>query len=213
MKGKVTQVDKKNEERDFYQTPYCLTKGLWDMLEGMSWGTVLEPAAGKGAITRVLYQHGVRNITASDKYDDSCGPVKDFLADKFDRVDTVVTNPPFKLFDEFVERAFQVARKRVMMLGPINYVYAQSRTKLFDEFGKDGFRLTDVITFNRKVTCEKTVREDWQFKTGAQCVAWYVWQKDAGHLDAMFHCYDVAKFLINKRRGKNVLNQKTSNTL
>ena len=89
--------------RDFYPTPAwvvdCLAKHL--ALSGMR---VWEPACGDGRMARTLRKHGAC-VIASDLY--SSSRIIDFLGNHPTPLcDAIITNPPFSLAMEFVQRAF-----------------------------------------------------------------------------------------------------------
>jgi len=100
---------------DFYPTePYYPKKLL--QLERID-GTVLEPAAGDGAMVNVLKAAGL-DVTGQDYKDYGGGfPLVDFMFfDEKGTYDNVITNPPFSLFTEFASKALGVARKKVALI-------------------------------------------------------------------------------------------------
>src|SRR5262245_26464112 len=79
--------------------------------------TCLEPACGAGHMARVLRDY-FREVACSDAYTYGFGLQRDFtlhpwVADSFD---WVITNPPFRLAEQFVLRAMPVARVGVAVL-------------------------------------------------------------------------------------------------
>jgi hypothetical protein len=90
----------------------------------------------------------------------------------------IITNPPFDLATEFVMRAFDVAKWKIAMLLPLQYVAAQNRTKLFDD-PPGGWKLAAIYPyatkpkFTRPDGTEKAMCRMW----GSGEVAWYVWRK------------------------------------
>ncbi len=93
---------------DLYETPpqamQALLNSTW--LPDVIW----EPACGPGAIVRALEDAG-HNVIASDLVDYEWGHQArcDFLMERESRADTIVTNPPFKLAEEFAEHAKSLA--------------------------------------------------------------------------------------------------------
>ena len=77
----------------------------------------LEPACGAGHMAKVLKEY-FGEVRCADAFHYGYGPVRDFLTipDEANAVDWVITNPPFRLAEEFVSRAFHVARKGVAIL-------------------------------------------------------------------------------------------------
>jgi hypothetical protein len=106
---------------DFYETPYSVTEKLLDAVTDLDLGTLLEPAAGQGAIVRVLKDRGHASVTS---YDLSHGV--DFL-NETQTFDTVLTNPPFSLAKEFIDTAQRVAQKHIFLLLPLSYLHGKQR--------------------------------------------------------------------------------------
>ena len=77
----------------------------------------LEPACGAGHMAKVLKEY-FGEVRCSDAYDYRYGAIKDFLAAPYeaDAVDWVITNPPFRLAEDFVLRGLIVARAGVAIL-------------------------------------------------------------------------------------------------
>ena len=92
---------------DFYQTPYSMTSQILDhvIYIGDSPETILEPAAGSGAILKVLKERFPKTkLYASDINRQVCN--FDFLTHDFKKeFDWIITNPPYSLADEFVKKA------------------------------------------------------------------------------------------------------------
>lgn len=156
---------------DFYQTPYSMTEGLLDKI-GHPYATrlsrVLEPAAGDGAILRVLHGRGV-DASGYDLMRDGL----DFL-EETGKADWIITNPPFSISLQFIQKCKQVARKGFWLLMPIEYLHGQERyEKVYN--ARDGYPLKKVYVFTRRAMLSDTVREDGLYATGMVTWAWYGW--------------------------------------
>ena len=95
---------------ELYETPACATEALLRVERLDHW--VWEPCAGRGAIATVLRDHGYA-VVASDliRYDGfDLHFTADFLAQTKAPTDcmSVVTNPPFRLINEFIAHAADV---------------------------------------------------------------------------------------------------------
>jgi hypothetical protein len=102
---------------DLYETPACAVHALL-AVEPVPL-TVWEPACGPGAIVSILRASG-RAVVATDLVAWGCPDSEsgvDFLMEcnAPDGVPAIVTNPPFKLADEFAAHALLV---RVWMFAP-----------------------------------------------------------------------------------------------
>lgn len=161
----------KRKASDFYETPYSLTRLLLrnEKLPGL----ILEPAAGGGAITRVLVEFGYQFIQ-NDINDSPTG--YDYLKDYvFWKCDTMITNPPFSLAEEFISQAKRFTRKKIIMLLPLSYLHGVERFKKI--FSDKNFPLKRVYVFTRYPMLGEPLRDDGKVNTGMMVYAWYVWEK------------------------------------
>jgi len=152
------------KKSDFYETPYSLTRLLLN--EERLVGTILEPACGKGAITRVLQEKKYR----FKSYDVE----EDFLKESR-KFSTIITNPPYSLAYEFVLKAKIVATMKVILLLPLSYLHGKKR---YDNIYNDlKFPLSKVYVFTRYPLLGEKLRRDGKHNTGMMVYAWFVWDK------------------------------------
>ena len=154
-------------EHDFYPTPDYVTQALLDR-EKFS-PIVWEPACGDGAMSKVLEKNGYY-VTSTDLIDRGYGinPV-DFLTDNLDmgRNTSIITNPPFSLAQEFVERALSLTDSKIAMFGKLSFLEGKSRREMFNRVP-----LSKVWVFSQRV---KLTREGKSYKNGGMIAfAWYV---------------------------------------
>ena len=170
-KGKnfsCNNVSGKRNKNDFYETPYSMTKHLLEQVQFDKSLSVLEPAAGNGAITKILSQYwSVYNIT---QYDIE----KDFLTET-NQFDYIITNPPFSIASEFILKAKQVATNKIAMLLPLNYLHGKNR---FASIWQDKeFPLASVNVFVSYAMLGLPLRDDGKITSGMITYAWFVWDK------------------------------------
>ena len=166
MKGKnfsANNVSGKRKESDFYETPYSLTRLFLEANNII--GTVLEPACGNGAIVKVLREFGVE----PKAYDKDV----DFLTET-STYDWIVTNPPFSLAMEFINKAKQVSNNFAFLL-PLSYLHGKQR--LDGVYSDKIFPLSSVFVFSRYPMLGDPLREDGKHRTGMMVYAWFVWRK------------------------------------
>lgn len=100
---------------DDYPTPPWATRALCEWLEArghaLQLDTVREPAANRGHMVRPLAEFFGR-VEASDVHDYGAGyPIRDYLEMlPPDPVDWTITNPPFRLAEQFVQRMLETSR-------------------------------------------------------------------------------------------------------
>lgn len=106
-------------DHDFYETPSWMVSAMLRRIPIS--GPVLEPCAGRLAISRVLQASGL-TVTSNEPYQDVEGlssrldATKPERWAKWRRFDWVVTNPPFNLANQIVPLALSHARLGVAMV-------------------------------------------------------------------------------------------------
>jgi hypothetical protein len=111
--------------------------------------TVLEPACGeKLAIVNVLLEiFKSKNIFAYDK----CASgvcLKDFLLEK-EIFDYIITNPPYSLWDQFINQAKKITKIKFAFLGRLEFLTGLKRFET-NLYNSNEFILTKVYIFIRK---------------------------------------------------------------
>lgn len=154
-------------EGDFYSTPKSLVWAAADIIESsFDKGTpILEPCHGEGAISGELRKMGY-NVVDNDLYRGGC----DYLTTPF-QLTQIITNPPFSLWDSFVDKAKKEADV-LMCIGRLNYLGTHSRNVSGVWSG-----LKAIYCFDRYVDYRTEFREDGLFHVGAMATAWFLWLK------------------------------------
>ena len=127
-------VDGVREKDDFYPTPPDLTLALLSV-ESFD-GGVWEPACGDGAISREIESAGTP-VVSTDLVDRGYGESRrDFLFETNmpPCAAHIVTNPPFKLGEQFWERACTLAPGKVAFLCRLTWLESMKRADLFSRF-------------------------------------------------------------------------------
>lgn len=158
---------------DLYETPEPAVEALLrvEKLPKIVW----EPACGPGAIVRVLRNHG-HEVYATDLVDYGCPDSTarvDFLMESGMpyAIDTIVTNPPFKLANQFVAHALTLV-PRVVMLLRLAFLESQARSAILD-----GGMLARVHVFRNRLPMMH--RSGWRGPQAGSsvCFAWFVWDR------------------------------------
>jgi len=162
----------KRKESDYYATPHELTRRFLDKWNIDKSFLILEPCCGQAnAIVRVLQEKGFTNISSHDLNVDGV----DFLKYN-EKVDYLITNPPYSLAYEFIKKAKEVTDKQFAMLLPLSYLHGKKR---YDDIWLDKkFPLKEVILFTRYPMLGYELREDGKLNTGMMVYAFYVWDKN-----------------------------------
>ena len=169
------RVEAKDSLDDFPTPPWATRALIEHVIEQAGEAkhlTCLEPACGRGHMARPLAEYFAR-VHASDVHPYGFGDVADFttgmhVADAFD---WIITNPPFRLAEEFFRMAMPIARRGVAML---------TRTVFLESVGRHDRMFaphppSKVAQFSERVPMVKG-RLDRKAST-ATGYAWLVWEK------------------------------------
>ena len=162
---------KSRESEDFYATDPKAVDMLCD-LERFS-PVVFEPACGQGHIAEALKEHGY-SVTCMDIVDRGYAGCKigDFLKCKLSNIDAdIVTNPPYKLAQEFVEKSMETVGDghKVAMFLKLTFLETAKRRELFKKYPPK-----TVYVASQRIACWPNGRPTSQSMV---CYAWFVWQK------------------------------------
>src|SRR5438034_1257552 len=116
----MSQRVEPNDSLDDFPTPPWATRALIEHVIGparLASQICLEPACGAGHMAKVLKEY-FGEVRSSDAHGYGYGTVRDYLSFPYEAkaVDWVITNPPFRLAEEFVLRSLDVARAGAAML-------------------------------------------------------------------------------------------------
>lgn len=172
----MAQRSEARDSPDDFPTPPWATRALIEHIlenrNNLSKKNCLEPACGAGHMANVLKSYfGI--VSCSDAYNYGYGAVRDFLTYPFETnsYDWVITNPPFRLSEEFVIRALKVAKEGVAILARTVFIESVGRYRnLFEVMPP-----TKFAQFTERVPMVKG-RLDGKATT-ATSYAWLVWEK------------------------------------
>lgn len=158
------------EENDYYATDPSTIEKLFkrESFNNLIW----EPACGGGHLSRAMEREG-KLVYSSDLIDRNYGDeIGDFLNWKTSYpTGDIITNPPYKYAQEFVEKAMEVTNNKVAMFLKLTFLEGQKRKKLFEKYPPK-----TVYVFSQRQKC--AINGDFA-NTGssAACYAWFVWEK------------------------------------
>ena len=161
------------EENDFYATNPKAVKILLPILEKLGVSkSIWECSCGQGHISKVLKENGY-NVFSSDLIDRGYGEVKDFLSQTEKFNGDILTNPPFKLAENFVEKSMQLLNdgNKAIFLLKIQFLEGQKRKIMFDKGN-----LKYLIVNSERQQCSKDADFE-KYKATTQCYCWFVFEK------------------------------------
>lgn len=154
---------------DDFPTPPWATRALCERLGDLSGLTAREPAANRGHMVRPLSEY-FDKVIASDIHDYGAGfPVADYLfGNPPPMVDWTITNPPFRLAEQFIARAIESSAKGVAVIVRLAFLEGQGRHAAL--FGVHRPRL--VLQFTERVVMHRGKLSE--FGSTASAYAWIV---------------------------------------
>lgn len=189
MTGKnfsTNNVTGNRKKSDFYETPYSMTRQFLEARE-INTHLILEPAAGDGAIARVLSEYGF----ATRAYDKETN----FLLEN-KHYDWIITNPPFSLSMDFIEKAKQVSDNFAFLL-PLSYLHGKRRFDLV--YSDKNFPLVEVWVFTRYPMLGDPLRGDGKYRTGMMVYAWFVFSRESNVTSPTIHWLDNNDYVIGAK--------------
>jgi predicted RNA methylase len=170
-------------ENDFYATPVSAAISLMERERFV--GRILEPACGQGHIVKAIKTWnpaaevwGTDLVQRADIFNLGLAGGVDFLTSRYRRgeYENVITNPPFSLAQEFIEKALEVASEKVAIFCKIQLLEGQSRKAMFENTS-----LKTVYVFSKRVSPlrdGKDFDEKGRPWASTMCFAWFVWDKE-----------------------------------
>lgn len=169
----MQQRSEPHDSLDDFPTPPWATRALCEWLiaqgEGIDQFTVREPAVNRGHMAIPLSEYFAK-VDASDVHDYGCHfPVKDFLFGPIDPVHYTITNPPFRLAEQFIERAAATSEFGFAMI--VRSAFLESVGRFERLFSKNP--PSHVLQFTERVVMHKGRLSPDGSTATAYC--WLVW--------------------------------------
>lgn len=159
------------QPEDYYSTDPIAAKLLLEVEPELS--NIWEPACGEGHLAKV-FDEVEKSRKATDLIDRGYGTVEDFLlnTESYHNGD-IVTNPPYKYAQEFVEHALNKVDegRKVCMFLKVLFLETQKRKKLFIKFPPKVIYIS-----SSRINCAKN-GDFVTCNSSAIAYAWYIWVK------------------------------------
>ena len=172
----MQQRSEPHNSLDDFPTPPWATRALCERFGGanvLSGMTVCEPTANRGHMVRPLAEY-FRTVIASDIFDYGVGfLVKDYLFGPCGpSVEWTITNPPFRLAEQFIERALETSTYGVAMILRSAFLEGVGRhNRLFSQTPP-----SHMLQFSERVVMHKGKLSEKGSTATAYC--WLVWIKN-----------------------------------
>jgi hypothetical protein len=162
---------------DDFPTPPWATRALCEWLKDsglkLAWRTCREPSANRGHMVRPLEEY-FHTVDALDVHDYGTGyPVRDFLApEPLGMVNFSITNPPFRLAQQFIHRMHQTSEDGYAVLVRTSFLEGVGRHRALFSLNQP----THVLQFAERVVMHKGRLAPKGSTATSYC--WLVWLKD-----------------------------------
>lgn len=183
----MAQRSEAKDSLDNFPTPPWATRALIEHIiergnkKFLSNMSCLEPACGAGHMAKTLAEY-FGEVSAADVHDYGYGKVEDFLKNSHgpNEFDWVITNPPFKYAEEFIEKSLRISSRGVAMLVRTVFIESVGRyERIFSQNPPQKF-----AQFSERVPMVKG-RLDKKAST-ATGYAWIVWEKNISSESRLF---------------------------
>jgi hypothetical protein len=181
----MAQRAEPNDALDDFPTPPWATRALCEHLICIKNLKIWEPACNRGYMALPLMEYAF--TAASDVHDYGYGAVRDFLwPGETERFDWIITNPPFRLAEQFIWRGLDIAKVGVAVL--VRTAFLEGASRYENLFSKRPPAI--VAPFSERVIMHKGVLRDpgvryfdpiskqWKLPSTATSYAWLVWLVD-----------------------------------
>lgn len=136
--GESIETKHRREAQDFYATPNWCYELLNSYIDWDKVYTTMEPCCGDGRIVDWILKKNIKCVYSDieRRFDLPLLRVCDYLTTPMDKVDLIITNPPFSLAFEFLQKGLQESRSSCWLLR-LNFLASNKRSKWFKEHEPD----------------------------------------------------------------------------
>jgi hypothetical protein len=178
----MQQRSEPHDSLDDFPTPPWATRALCDwMVDWVPYDTFdvcREPAANRGHMVKPLSEYFTK-VVATDIHDYGAGyPVRDYLFGPMPSLTNwTITNPPFRLAEEFIARALASSSDGVAVIVRSAFLESVGRWRNLFSVNPP----TDILQFSERVVMHKGKLSEKGSTATAYC--WLVWRisSDAMH--------------------------------
>lgn len=173
--GASNHTDKERQNEDYYATHPEAAEWLIK-LEYFDGKDIWECASGENHLANVFKDAGftVRTSDIIKRTEET--EVIDFLTYEGEWKGHIVTNPPYKNAQEFIEKALSIVPegKKVCMFLKVQFLEGKARRKMFEKYPPKR-----IWVSSSRILCAKNGDFERMIKGGgsAMAYAWFVWEK------------------------------------
>ncbi len=170
MRTQQKKAPLRERKDDLYETPPIAVEKLLTVERFI--GPIWEPACGRGAIVRPLELAGYQ-VIATDLVDRDFGIGKvDFLMETKPLAPNCVTNPPYRMADEFARQALNLCSGKTAMLMRLVWLSGQRRRPFLEQY------LSRVWVFSARLpTMHRDGWEGTKVESSSVDFAWFIFDR------------------------------------
>ena len=175
-----TSTTRERVDNDYYATPTTSTEALLEEVQFK--GSFLEPCIGGGHIAEVIKRYYPDEVLYGMDLVDRGYPrtiVADFLEYDFKdrKFDNIITNPPYSLAQEFLEKGMIVLNEngKIAMFLKIQFLEGAKRKEMFSKYPPKY-----IYVFTKRQNPWRNgspVDEKGKPWSSTMCFAWFVWEE------------------------------------
>ena len=173
MASPNSKRNKSKDCSDLYSTPEIALDKLFEVVDFSKDKKYFEPCAGIGIVSEYLREKGLY-VVSNELFEH--GYITEYNEDflntdvEFD-CDTIVSNPPYKLAYEFVNKGFECAKEQYLLL---RLQFLESKKRYEQLFSKG--HLKNVYVFVSRISCTEGVEQKETANSVTYC--WCHFDKD-----------------------------------
>lgn len=170
--GASNHSEKDREINDYYATDPTAIDDLFNVEDFTK--EIWEPACGGGHLSKRISKHG-KIVYSTDLINRGYGDeFYDFLTtDKYWSGD-IITNPPFKYAEEFIEKSMSLLREhgKLALFLKITFLEGQRRKKLFAQYPPK-----TIYVYSKRKNCAHGGDFETYNSNSAICYCWYIGER------------------------------------
>ena len=160
------------EKDDFYPTP--ATSMIPFFNQETFQGPVWEPACGMGDMSKMMESYG-NEVVSTDLVDRGYGKTGvDFLMETELLAPNIVTNPPYKLAQEFIQKAIDLGAQKHCWL--LRLAFLEGVKRFNDLYAHNP--PARIYVFSKRQTMIRGDHDEAWYGSGKMAFMWAVWIKD-----------------------------------